>query len=117
MAISREIVALMKAYMGRGPTHARTYIRDNLVVCVMHDTMSKAEHRVVDNHGETAMRNSRRMLQDGIRGDAVPAVERIVGRPVVSFMSDHDVVSDHVSLVFVMQPKDGEAASHVPEAS
>jgi uncharacterized protein YbcI len=44
-AISRLIVRLFAEYTGRGPTKARTTIRDNVVVCIAEDNMTKAERR------------------------------------------------------------------------
>jgi uncharacterized protein YbcI len=33
-AISYEVVSLLHRYLGRGPTQARTYVHDNLIVCL-----------------------------------------------------------------------------------
>jgi uncharacterized protein YbcI len=37
-AVSRLVVRLFAEYTGRGPTKARTIIRDNILVCVTEDT-------------------------------------------------------------------------------
>ena len=34
-AISEGMVALLKEYYGRGPTQAKTYYQDDLVVCLL----------------------------------------------------------------------------------
>ena len=34
-AISQGMVALLKEFYGRGPTRAKTYFQDDLVVCVL----------------------------------------------------------------------------------
>jgi uncharacterized protein YbcI len=105
MAISREMVALMKEYLGRGPTHARTYIRDNLVVCVMHDTMTKAEHSLADTEKHSVVREIRRLFQETLRERAIDIIERNLGRKVISFMSDHDISTDHAAEIFVLEPE------------
>ena len=111
MEISREMVALMKDYLGRGPTRARTYIRDNLVVCVMQDTMTRAEKSLAREERQEAVRQVRRLFQDTLREDATAIVERVTGRRVVSFMSDHDIDPDFAAEIFVLEPHgmDGES--------
>ena len=42
-AISAAIVKLMAEYTGRGPTKARTTIRDNVVVVMLEQTLTKGE--------------------------------------------------------------------------
>jgi uncharacterized protein YbcI len=41
-AVSRHVVRLFAEYTGRGPTRARTTIRENVVLCVTQDGMTKA---------------------------------------------------------------------------
>jgi uncharacterized protein YbcI len=40
-AISTAVVGITATYTGRGPTRARTSIRDDLVVVLLQDTMTK----------------------------------------------------------------------------
>jgi uncharacterized protein YbcI len=111
MEISREMVSLMKEYLGRGPTRARTYVRDNLVVCVMQDTMTKAERSLVAGSNQHQVREIRRLFQDSLRDDAIAIVERIMGRKVLSFMGDHDIESDITAELFVLEPGLGEGVA------
>ena len=111
MAISREMVALMKDYFGRGPTKARTYMRDNLIVVIMEDTMTKAELTLVRSGNIREVRDLRRLFQETIRVDAVELVERLSGRHVAAFMSDHDTERDVAAEIFVLDPASGEAES------
>jgi uncharacterized protein YbcI len=104
MDISREMVSLMKDYLGRGPTNARTYIRDNLIVVIMRDTMTKAESTLADRGEQDAVRTTRRLFQETMREDASAVVERLTGRKVVSFMSDHDIGKDVAAEIFVLDP-------------
>jgi uncharacterized protein YbcI len=112
MEISREMVALVKDYLGRGPTRARTYIRDNLVVCLMQDTMTRAEHSLAREQRQDAVRQVRRLFQDTLRGEATAIVERITGRKVISFLSDHDIDPDFAAEVFVLEPVDDAGEAH-----
>ena len=109
MAISREMVALMKDYFGRGPTKARTYMRDNLIVVIMEDTMTKAELTLVRSGNIREVRDLRRLFQETIRDDACELVERLSGRTVSAYMSDHDTERDVAAEIFVMDPASGDA--------
>ena len=42
-AISTAIVRLLHEYTGRGPTRARTILGDDLIVCVLADTLTNSE--------------------------------------------------------------------------
>jgi uncharacterized protein YbcI len=101
--ISRSMVALFKEYVGRGPSHAHTYIHDDLVVVVMRDTMIQAEHTLADEGEEDLVRDLRRVFQSKFRDDAVEMIERLTSRPVETFLSDHDVEKDIVIEAFVLR--------------
>jgi len=101
-AISRQIVRLFSEYTGRGPTKARTSIRENVIICVTQDTMTKGEHRLVDAGEADMVVSIRRKFQTTMRDDLVGAVELLTGREVLSFMSDHNATTDHAVEVFVL---------------
>jgi len=105
-AISKQVVRLYSEYTGRGPTRVRTTIRDTVVVCIAHDSMTKGERRLVDAGEAETVVSIRRKFQTAMRDDLVGAVEMLTGRKVISFMSDHDAITDHAAEIFVL---DGEA--------
>jgi uncharacterized protein YbcI len=108
MAISREMVGLMKDYLGRGPTRARTYVRDNVIVVVLQDTMTKAERKLVQDGKPDAVRDVRRVFQETLRHETSEAIERLTGRKVISFLSDHDVHTDMAAEVFLLEPSEDD---------
>lgn len=97
------MVALFKEYVGRGPSHAHTYVHDDLVVVVMRDTMIQAEHTLADEGEEDLVRGLRRVFQSKFRDDAIEMIERLTSRPVESFLSDHDVDRDIAIEAFVLR--------------
>jgi uncharacterized protein YbcI len=100
--ISRLVVRLVADYSGRGPTKARTTIRDDTIICVTQDNMTKGERRLVDK-GETALVVTiRRKYQSTMREDLVGGIELLTGRKVLSFMSDHDADHDYAAEVFIL---------------
>jgi uncharacterized protein YbcI len=107
-AISNHVVRLFAEYTGRGPTKARTAIRDNIIVCVTHDTLTKGERRLVAEGESDLVVTIRRKFQRTMRDDLVAGIEMLTGRNVLSFMSDHDADHDYAAEVFVL---DGEPHS------
>ena len=101
--ISRAMVGLFKEHVGRGPTVAKTYIHDDLIVCVLHDTMTKAELTLTRSGKADEVRSLRRSFQGIFRQEASREIERIVGRPVIAFLSDHAVDPDWAVEAFVLE--------------
>lgn len=106
--ISRALVALYKECTGRGPTRVRTHIEPELVVTVFHDTMTTAEHTLAGEEEQDAVRELRRILQEKFRPDAIEIVERLTGRKVLAFLSDHAIEPDYAIEAFVLAPGLGE---------
>jgi uncharacterized protein YbcI len=119
-AISRHVVRLVAEYTGRGPTKARTSIRDNVVVCVTQDNMTKAERQLVQAGEDELVVAVRRKFQKTMRDDLVQGVEVLTGRKVASFLSDHNAETDHAVEVFILDgppefsnaPAEKDAASN-----
>ena len=45
--ITNRIVALMREHYGRGPIKAKTYVLDNLIVCVLSDGFTAIERTMM----------------------------------------------------------------------
>src|SRR3954464_12397391 len=101
-AVSRHVVRLFAEYTGRGPTRARTLIRENVVLCVTQDGMTKAERRLAQEGEIDLVVTIRRKFQTTMRGDLVGGIEVLTGRKVVSFLSDHNAETDHAAEIFVL---------------
>ena len=101
-AISNHIVRLFAEYTGRGPTKARTTIRENVVVCITEDNMTKAERRLTQEGEAQLVVTIRRRFHSTMRDDLVSGIELLTGRTVVSFLSDHDDATDTAAEVFVL---------------
>ena len=70
-AISRGMVSLYKKYVGRGPTDARTYLSDDLVVVVLRDTMTTAEKTLAESGKQELVLECRRGFQQTMRDEGV----------------------------------------------
>jgi uncharacterized protein YbcI len=98
------MVGLFKDAVGRGPGRAQTHIENGLVVTVLHDTMTKAERTLKDENLDEHVRDLRRIFQGTFREDAIEVVERLTGRKVLAFLSDHAVEPDYAIEAFVLEP-------------
>ena len=104
-AISNAIVHLHREYLGRGPTKARTSIRDDTIVVLMTDTLTKAEHSLVADGKADEVLSTRHSLQGTMRNDMVSAVERLTGRTVMAFMSTNHIEPDLACEILILEPE------------
>src|SRR5215216_3465393 len=82
-AISNLVVRLVAEYTGRGPTKAKTSIRDNVIVCVTTENMTKGERRLVEEGEPEAVVTIRRKFQMTMKEDLMGGIELMTGRKVV----------------------------------
>jgi uncharacterized protein YbcI len=111
--ISRAMVMLTKARTGKGPTRARTYISDDLIVCLLREGMTQVEKTLVHDDHEGTVGEVRHLLQSSFEDEAIATVERLMKRKVVSFMSTHDLHNDVAAELFVLEPLPSEDAGRL----
>lgn len=100
--LTRSMIGLFKEYVGRGPTHGQSYVDDDLLVVVLRDSMIAAEKTLAEEGEEELVEGIRRVFQDKFRDDACRTVERLTGRKVIAFLSDHDIETDILFEAFVL---------------
>src|SRR5918998_992594 len=99
-AISAAVGRVVADHVGRGPTTVRTTIREDVVVCVMRDTFTKAERKLVDAGQGAFVKDMRLRFQEMMRPDLIAVVTELAGRPVDAFLSDHHLDPDIAVEVF-----------------
>ncbi len=105
-AISNGMVQLLKEYYGRGPTRAKSYFQDDLVVCVLRGGFSRVEQTLLDGGRGSAVIQQRMEFQELMRDRFVEVIERVVGRKVIGFMSGNQQDPDLMCEVFILGPTD-----------
>ena len=105
-AISEGIVALLKRYYGVGPTRAKTYYHDDLVVCVLRGGFTKVEQTLLDGGRGNAVIQQRMEFQEIMRERFQAVVERATRRRVIGFMSGNQQDPDMICELFVLAPTD-----------
>ena len=105
-AISEGIVALLKEYYGVGPTRAKTYIHDDLVVCLLRGGFTRVERTLLEGGRAGAVIEQRMAFQDVMRTRFIAVIETATGRQVIGFMSGNQQDPDMICEVFVLAPSD-----------
>ena len=115
-AISTEIVGILRENYGRGPMRAKTYVLDDLVVCVLRDGFTKHEQTMMDSgEGERVVEQRhdfQRMMEERYK----ELVEDLTGHKVVAFLSQSHVDPDiTIEVFFLDRPLDGFGAAEISE--
>lgn len=101
-AISNAVVKLFSQNVGKGPTKARTIHSGKFVLCILEDTMTKAEQTLATRGKEDYVLGMRAAFQDAMGEELTAAVEGLTGQTVVAFMSTNHVAPDFAAEVFIL---------------
>ena len=93
-AISNEIVRLQAEYYGKGPTKAKTYISEDLVVVVLEESFTRAERTLAERGEREAIEHIRRRFQQQMAAEFTRVVEQATGRKVRVFLSETNIEHD-----------------------
>lgn len=113
-AISNAIVGIQRESIGRGPTSARAIIAEDVVIVLMRETLTKAEHTLAANGQRELVRQMRHRFQETMRNDMVAAVEGLTGRTVTAFMSTNHIDPDMGCEIFVLAPAEPSSNDDEP---
>ena len=92
--ISKEIVRLQAEYYGKGPTKAKTYVVEDLVVVVLEESFTRAEKTLAERGEREAIQHIRRRFQQQMAESFISIVEQATGRRVRTFLSETDIDQD-----------------------
>jgi uncharacterized protein YbcI len=111
VALSNAIVGFLREYTGRGPMKARTSIRDNVVLVMLEQTLTKGEQVLVKKGRVEQVLALRHEYQEAMRDESSLKVAELTGRNVVAFMSANHVDPDLASEIYVLDgPPDYDRA-------
>ena len=105
-SISQAIVRIHADHYGKGATQAKTYVWDNVVVCVLRDVLTVAERTLIAADRADTVRDVRTIFQSSLEGTFRTAIERLTGRRVHSSMAQVDPANGLGVQVFVLEPQD-----------
>jgi uncharacterized protein YbcI len=115
--ISDGIVALLKEYYGRGPSRAKSYYEDDLVVCLLRGGFTRVEQTLLTGGRGASVIQQRMDFQEVMRERFQAVIEDATGRGVIGFMSGNQQDPDIMCEVFVLAPTDLIAEDELPGVS
>jgi uncharacterized protein YbcI len=108
------MVALLKEFYGRGPTRAKSYYADDLVVCVLRGGFSRVEETLLEGGRGHAVIQQRMEFQEVMRVRFAGVIEDATGRRVIGFMSGNQQHPDLMCEVFILAPTDLVGEHEIP---
>jgi uncharacterized protein YbcI len=103
LAISNAVVGLLREYTGRGPTKARTTIRENVVVVLLEQTLTKGEQSLVTKGREDKVLEIRHEFQKAMRDECTERIADLTGRSVTAFLSANHIDPDIGAEIFILE--------------
>src|SRR3981081_3657473 len=100
--ITNRIVAFMREHYGRGPIKAKTYVLDNLIVCVLSDGFTAIERTMMEGGEPDRVLEMRRDFQRMMKEKYTEMVEGLTGRKVLAFLSQAHVEPDPPDEILMM---------------
>jgi uncharacterized protein YbcI len=101
-AIARAVVGIYRDVAGRGPTRARVFFRDDVLVVVLRDVLTTGERSMVLAGCTDSVRATRGGLQDVMHDALIAAVERLSGCAVEMLLSSTQAETGFAAQVFLL---------------
>ncbi len=112
--ISNEMVRAQKEFFGRGPTKAKSYMLDDMLIIVMRGGMTTAEKTMLEFGHEDQVREFRQLFENEMTERLTTKMEEITGRSIVNYQSQVMFDPDVLVEMFVF---DSEGVSDAIEAT
>ena len=101
--ISRRIVQLHKEFYGKGPTRAKTYYYDDIVVLLMRGGFTRVEETLLQSGRGESVKQQRSDFEQAMHEPFRQVIEEETGRKVVAFMSSSHQHPDLLGEIFVLE--------------
>jgi len=107
-AVTDAMVALHERYYHRTPVTAKTrLLGDDLLVCVLGGVYTDVEKTMIELQRSTIVQETRSAFQTAMQKRFIDQVERITGRDVLAFISNHHIGPDVEVEIFMLTPPTG----------
>ncbi len=103
-AITREVVRIHTAAIGRGPKKSYSFHNGDTLVTVLLEVLTRAEQNLIAYDEGEAVLAMRQLSQRAMAAEMKAAVARLTGRKVLAFMSDNHLDPDMAVQVFILEP-------------
>jgi uncharacterized protein YbcI len=104
--VTNAIVRLHRTHYGKGPTRSKSYLIDDVLICVMREIFTTVERTLIDAGEHDMVRETRLAFQEAMQDTFKSAIEEILGRTVLGITSQVLIDRDTAIEVFVLEPDD-----------
>ena len=106
-AVTEAMVGLHQRYHHRRPMTARTLLLGgDLLVCVLGGVYTDVEKTMIELQRGPIVQETRSTFQKAMQHKFIAAVERLAGREVLTFLSNHHVGPDIEVELFMLTPEE-----------
>jgi len=104
-AVTEAMVALHERYYHRSPVTAKTQLLgDDLLACVLGGVYTDVEKTMIELQRSAVVQETRSAFQNAMQRKFIDKVERLTGRDVLAFISNHHVGPDMEIELFMLAP-------------
>jgi uncharacterized protein YbcI len=86
-AVANEIVRLKAQYYGKGPTEAKAFLNDEVLVVVLKGGLTTVEKTLLEAGEHSLVREVRLRFQEAMGAAFIDSVQRLTGVAVATYMS------------------------------
>jgi uncharacterized protein YbcI len=109
-AVTDAMIEIHKRYYHRSPVTAKTLLLgDDLLACVLGGVYTDVEKTMIELQRSTIVQATRNAFQAAMQDKFIGAVERLSGRRVLAFISNHHVGPDIEIELFMLGPRRNNA--------
>ncbi len=110
VAVTEAMVALHQRYHHRAPITAKTLLLGgDLIACVLGGVYTTVEQTMIELQHSAIVQETRSAFQYAMQHKFIAAVERLSGRDVLAFISNHHVGPDIEIELFMLRPEPDHA--------
>ncbi len=85
--ISNEMVRAQKKFYGKGPTKAKSYMLDDMLIIVMRGGLTTAEETMLEFGKQDQVRQFRQLFENEMTERLTDKMEELTGRKIVTYQS------------------------------
>ena len=105
-AVTDAMVAFHQRYHHREPVSAKTLrLGDDLLACVLAGVYTDVEKTMIELQQTAIVHHTRSAFQNAMQHRFIAAVERLSGRDVLTFITNHHVGPDLEIKLFMLTPR------------
>src|SRR6476660_4116992 len=102
--ITTALVGLHKRFYGKGPVHAKTFLVDNTVLCLLQGGFTIVERTLIDIGRDQVVRDLRHNFQLAMQEQFTRVIETALDRRVVAYLCQVHTDPDIAVELFMLEP-------------